>query len=185
MKRLGLLLAVAAVAAFVMVGTASAEEGKAPGERPTWGELTKIDGKVLTITSRRPGSDPVEKTATVDDSTEIFADAPAKLESLKVGDRVRIVQGEKRFGGEVTKIDGKTLTLKPRRGDDQTVTVDDNTKITAPAKGKFEDLKVGLFVSASIKDGKAVRVEVRPAGERGPGKKGKGKDKGDGDKSEK
>jgi hypothetical protein len=179
MKSLGLLLAVVAVAAFVMVGTASAEEGKAPSERPTWGELTKIDGKVLTITSRRPGADPVEKTATVDDSTEIFADAPVKLESLKVGDRVRIVQGEKRYSGEVTKIDGKTLTLKPRRGDDQTVTVDDNTKITASVKGKFEDLKVGQFVSASIKDGKAVRVEVRPAGERGPGKKGKEKDKGD------
>ncbi|HUU09613.1 MAG TPA: DUF5666 domain-containing protein [Phycisphaerae bacterium] len=124
------------------------------------GELTKIEGKVLTITVKRDGTDPVEHKATVDDKTEISTQAARKLADLKVGDRVRITQGDKRFFGEITKIEGKTLTLKGRR-DEQTVTVDDSTTIMARVKAKFEDLKVGQQVAVSIVDGKAVRVDVR------------------------
>jgi hypothetical protein len=171
MKSLGLLLAVVAVVGFVTVAStfAAEEGGKAPGGRPTFGELTKIDGKVLTISVKREDTT-TEQTATVTDETEIFTQAPAKLESLKVGDRVSINQEGKRYFGEITKIDGKTITLKGRREEEQTVTVDDKTTITTRVKGKFEDLKVGQRVSVSIKEGKAVRVEVRGTAERAPAK---------------
>ena len=165
MKRLSLLLAVVAVVALAPV--AFAEEAKAPPARPIFGELTKIDGKVLTINVRRRDADPVAQAVTLDDKAEIFADGPAKLESLKVGDRVRITQGDKRTGGEITKIDGKVLTLSVRRRNadpvEQTVTVDDSTTITAAVKGKLEDLKVGQRVSVTLKEGKATRVDIRPA----------------------
>jgi hypothetical protein len=170
MKRIGLLSAVVAVIGFVAVASALAEEGaRAPG-RPIAGELTKIDGKVLTITVKREGATSEEK-ATVEDSTEVFSQAAVKVEDVKVGDRVRIVQGEKRLFGEVTKVDGKTLTLKSRRGEEQTVTVDDSTKITASVKGKFEDLKVGQQIMVFQREGKTVRIEIRPAPEKRPAEK--------------
>jgi preprotein translocase subunit YajC len=162
MKRFGLLLALVAVMGFVTVGSAFAAEGKGPGGRPTMGEITKIEGKVLTVKSAREGAEP--QTVTCDDNTQITKEAPAKLADLKVGDNVRITQGEKRFGGEITKIEDKTLTLKSRRGEDQTVTVDDNTTIMASVKATFEDLKVGQQVVVFAQDGKAARVSIRAPG---------------------
>ena len=169
MKRFGLLLALVAVMGFVTVGSAFAAEGKGPGGRPTMGEITKIEGKVLTVKSAREGAEP--QTVTCDDNTQITKEAPAKLADLKVGDNVRITQGEKRFGGEITKIEDKTLTLKSRRGEDQTVTVDDNTTIMASVKAKFEDLKVGQQVFASVTDGKATRIGIRAPGATGEGRR--------------
>lgn len=164
MRHIGLLLGMVAVIAFMAGSTMAAEGPGGPGgARPTMGELTKIDGKILTISVKRDGAATV-LTATVDDATEIFNQVPAKLETLKVGDRVRLTKEGKMVGaGEITKIEGKVLTLKSRRGEDQAVTVDDATTITVTVKAKFEDLKVGQFVSVAIKDGKATRVEIRPA----------------------
>ena len=169
MKRFGLLLALAAVMGLVIVGSAFAAEGKGPGGRPTMGEITKIEGKVLTVKSAREGAEP--QTVTCDDNTQITKEAVAKLADLKVGDRVRITQGEKRFGGEIAKIEGKTLTLKARGGEEHTVTVDDTTTILASVKATFDDLKVGQQVFAAVTDGKATRVGIRAPGAPGEGRR--------------
>ncbi|MBE3069437.1 MAG: hypothetical protein IMZ66_04285 [Planctomycetes bacterium] len=167
MKTLVTLLAVVAVVGFVHVAATLAAEEDARPARPISGELTKIDGKTLTISVRRRDADPTEQTVTVDDKTAYTTQAEVKLADVKVGDRVRITQGEKRFFGEVTKIDGKTLTLSSRRrggeATEETVTVDDSTKINGSVKAKLEDLKVGMNVAATVTDGKTVRVDVRPA----------------------
>jgi preprotein translocase subunit YajC len=162
MKRFNLLLALAAVMGFVIVGSAFAAEGKGPGGRPTMGEITKIEGKVLTIKSAREGAEP--QTVTCDDNTRITKEAPAKLADLKVGDNVRITQGETRVSGEITKIEGNTLTIKSRRGEDQTITVGDSATIMVSVKATFEDLKVGQQVFASVTDGKATRIGIRAPG---------------------
>jgi plastocyanin len=165
MKRSVFLLAVVAIVGFVTVGSVFAEEGaKAPGTRPIMGEITKIDAKVLTLTvSSRDGATSEQKV-TVEDSTEVFNQAAVKLADVKVGDRVRIVQGDKRVFGEVTKIDGKTLTVKNmRNNEEQTVTVDENTQIMGSVKAKFEDLKTGQRITVAMKEGKAARIEIVPA----------------------
>ncbi|MCX5654771.1 MAG: DUF5666 domain-containing protein [Planctomycetota bacterium] len=159
MRRFSILLGIVAVIALVTVTGAFAEEAKKGGGRGgTMGEITKIDGKALTIKSAREGA--ADVIATVDDDTQISAEALAKLADLKVGDRVRIQQGEKRAFGEITKIDGKAVTVKGR-GDEETITVDDNTTMFTSAKAKFEDLKVGQKVMASIREGKLARITIR------------------------
>jgi hypothetical protein len=167
MKRFSLLLGVVAVLALVAAGSVFAAEGggKAPGGKGgkggggTFGEIVKIDGKTLTIKSAREGAPEVK--ATVEEDTEISIEVAAKLGDLKVGDRVRIQQGEKRAFGEITKIEKQTVTLKGRGDETQTVTVDDSTAIFAYAKATFNDLKVGMQAMASIRDGKLARVSVR------------------------
>lgn len=172
MKRFGLLLAIVAIGTFAACASAFAAEAegdKAGGGRGgVFGEITKIADKVLTITQKKQDGTTSEQTVTVEDSTEVFSQAAAKLEDLKVGQRVTIAKEGKQSRGEITKIDidGKSVTLKNRRGDEETVVVDANTKITASVKGKFEDLKVGQRVSVFMRDGKAARIEIRPAGER-------------------
>jgi ribosomal 50S subunit-recycling heat shock protein len=150
------VLGVFAVLAFVTVAYA-AEGGKRPGGMPTFGELMKIDGKALTIKTSAG-----EKILTLDDATEITNENPAKLEDLKVGDSVRITQGEKSLRGEITKIDGKTVTLKGRGGE-ETATVEAGATITVRVKAKFEDLKVGQNLMVSEKDGKVSRVSITTA----------------------
>ena len=167
MKRFTILLGVVAVLALVAAGSVFAAEGggKAPGGKGgkggpgAFGEIAKIEGKTLTIKSAREGA--ADTKVTVEEDTEISAEVPAKLGDIKVGDRVRIQQGEKRVFGEITKIEGKAVSVKGRGGDDQTVTVDDSTAIFAYAKVKFEDLKVGQQVMASIRDGKLARITIR------------------------
>ena len=167
MSRISLLLGVVAVIALVAAGSVfAADGGKAPGGKGgrggTMGAITKIDGNSVTIKSAREGAPDV--TGTVDDKTEISKEVAATLKDLKVGDRVRITQGEKRFGGEIAKIEDKTLTLKARGGEEHTVTVDDTTTIMASVKATFEDLKVGQQVFAAVTDGKATRIGIRPPG---------------------
>ena len=166
MKRFGLLLGVVAVLAFVAAGSVFAADagGKAPGGKGgkgggTMGEITKIDGKTLTIKSAREGAPDV--TATVDEATEIACEVATKLDGLKVGDRVRIQVGDKRAYGEISKIEGKVITVKGRTGDDQTITVDDSAVIMVMAKAEFKDLKVGQQVMASVREGKLARITVR------------------------
>jgi hypothetical protein len=164
MKRSVFLLAVVAVVGFVTVGSVFAEEGaKAPAARPIMGEITKIDGKVLTLTVRSRDGATSEQTVTVEPSTEVFNQAAVKLADVKVGDRVRIVQGDTRVFGEVTKIEGKKVTVKNMRGEEQAITVDDSTQIMGSVKAKFEDLKVGQRITVAMKEGKAARIEILPA----------------------
>ena len=137
---------------------------------PTFGGLTKIEGKALTV---KGGAG--EKTFTVDDATEITNENAAKLEGLKVGDYVRITQGEKSLRGEITKIDGKTVTLKGRGGE-ETATVEAGATIMVRVKAEFKDLKVGQNLMAFEKDGKVSRVSITTAlPKMGEGKKGEGK----------
>jgi len=161
MKRFSILLGVVAVIALLTVTGAFAEEAKkGPGGRGgTMGELVKIDGKNLTIKSAREGAPDV--TAAADDATEIFAEVPAKLGELKVGDRVRITQGDKRAYGEITKIEGKDVTVKGRGDETQTITVGADAVIIVMAKAKFEDLKVGQQVMMSAREGKVARITIR------------------------
>jgi len=171
MKRIGLLLAVVAVLGFVVVdGVFAAEGGKGLGGRGTFGKITKIDGKTLTITSEREGNTS-EVKGTVTDETEITISTAAKLADLKVGDRVRIVQGEKRAFGVITKIDGQNVTVKGRNDEEQTIAVDASATISVSVKAKFEDLKVDQQVMASITDGKVVRISVGTFGGPRGGKK--------------
>ncbi|MBE3100321.1 MAG: hypothetical protein IMZ44_24640 [Planctomycetes bacterium] len=162
MKRFGLLLALVAVMGFVTVGSAFAAEGKGPGGRPTMGKIMTIEGMVLTIKSSREGAEP--QKVTCDEKTQITKEEAAKLDGLKVGDNVRITQGDKRFSGEITEIKGNILTLKTRGGDVQTVTVDGNTTMTVSVKAEFKDLKVDQEVFASVTDGKATRIGIRAPG---------------------
>jgi hypothetical protein len=161
MMRFSLLLGVVAVIAFVTVSSGFAEEAKkGPGGRGgTMGEIVKIDGKNITVKSSREGAPDV--TAAVDEATEISAEVPAKLADLKVGDRVRIQQGDKRAYGEITKIEGKDVTVKGRQGDPTTITVEADAVIVAYAKAKFEDLKVGMQVMMSAREGKVARISIR------------------------
>ena len=177
MKRFNLLLALVAVMGFVTVGSAfAAEEGKAPGGRPTMGEITKIEGMVLTVKSAREGAEP--QNVTCDEKTQITKEEVAKLADLKVGDNVRITQGETRVSGEITKKEDSTLTIKSRRGEDQTITVEASATIMASVKAEFKDLKVGLQVFASVTDGKATRIGIRaPGAPTGEGRR-KGKEGG-------
>lgn len=99
-------LCAALALAFAGVRGASAAEKKGPPTHTARGELTKIEGKSLTVTSK---GDSGEKSVTVtaDDSTKILlpSDKPAaggkegakgtqhvegKLSDLKVGDRVSV-----------------------------------------------------------------------------------------------
>ena len=136
MKRMGLLLGLVAVIALVTVGSALAAEGKTKGAggRPPIGEITKIDGKTLTVSVKAEGAAATDVTGTVDESTEITKAEAAKAEALKVGDNVRITQGDKRASGEITKIEGKTLTVKGRRGE-ESITLDDTPRGQGQVRG--------------------------------------------------
>ncbi len=171
MKRMGLLLGLVAVIALVTVGSALAAEGKTKGAggRPPIGEITKIDGKTLTVSVKAEGAAATDVTGTVDESTEITKAEAAKAEALKVGDNVRITQGDKRASGEITKIEGKTLTVKGRRGE-ESITLDDTATILLVVKAKFEDLKVGQKVMMMAKDGKVARISIQAPGAKEEGK---------------
>ena len=61
--------------------------------------------------------------------------------------------------GQITKVDGKTITVG-----EKSFTIDDKTEIMVGKKaGTAEDLKVGEHIVASVKDGVATRVLVQKA----------------------
>jgi preprotein translocase subunit YajC len=162
MKRLGMLLAVVAVVGLVYASSGFAAQSGTPSTRPIRGQITKIEGKTLTISvAGRGGAAPTEKTVTAEDTTEVFADTTVKLADVKVGDQVRITSGTQRYSGEVTKIDGKTLTIKGRRNE-QTVTLDDTAVITGSVKSTLNALKVSQYVNVTLTaDGKVARIDIR------------------------
>jgi len=175
MRSLGLVLGMVAIMGLVIVGSVFAEEaGKGAGMRPTMGEITKVDGKTLTVKGTAG-----DQTVTLADDAEITKEEAVKVESLKVGDRVRITQAEKQAYGEVTKIEGKTVTVKGRSGQDESITVDDTATIMVRVKATAGVLKVGVKVMAFVREGKASRVSIV---ENLPQFSGKGGEKGKGEK---
>ena len=135
------------------------------------GQLTKIEGKSFTITDA--GKDTV---VTCNEATRLGRDGdkvPAKLEDFKVGLPVRSYYDKTtnvamvvmivnpnapkptvaappaiRIAGQLTKIDGKALTIT-EGGKDVVITCNEATKFHRdgdPTPTKFEDLKVGQSV---------------------------------------
>ena len=54
------------------------------------------------------------------------------------------------FTGEITKIEGKAVTVKNKQGDEKTFSLSDKAKVVVPGKeaGELGDLKVGDKVTA-------------------------------------
>ena len=137
------------------------------------GELTKIDGAAITITSGGDGG-PRETTVSVGADTSIGIEAVIGLADVKVGQYVGIWrEGRRVIGGKVSKIEGNVLTIPIKRegqpARDETVTIGASTEIVTEAAGKLADLKVGQYLAARYRDGGAIRIEVvrRPPARRG------------------
>lgn len=59
--------------------------------------------------------------------------------------------------GQITKVDGKTITVG-----EKSFKIDDKTEIMLGKKaGTAEDLKVGVNIVATVKDGVASRVQIQ------------------------
>ncbi len=59
------------------------------------------------------------------------------------------VRGGNRAGGEVTKIDGNTITIKLPNGNTETITVNDSTVYKKTTTGSKSDVKVGDTISVT------------------------------------
>jgi biopolymer transport protein ExbD len=72
--------------------------------------------------------------------------------------------------GKVVSVDAEkgTVVVKPRQGDNVTVTTDKDTKVTVDGKeAKLADVKADMGVEVSPKDGVAKTVNARTPGLRG------------------
>ena len=88
-----------------------------------------------------------------------------------------------RIRGTITKIDGNTMTVKPRTGADVVVMLTDDVKVVGVKKGQLTDIEKGSFIgSATIPqpDGtqKALEVTVFPPSMKGAGEGSYGWDLG-------
>lgn len=88
-----------------------------------------------------------------------------------------------RIRGTIAKIDGDTMTVKPRNGADVIVTLTGDVKIVGVKKGQLADIEKGSFIgSATIpqSDGtqKALEVTVFPPSMKGAGEGSYGWDLG-------
>lgn len=150
--------------------------GPAPMFHGVGGEIVKIEGNTLTLTTLRGETAQV----TVGDATRIMKErTEIKLTDLKVGDHV-MVRGEQNkdgvwvatgmrvgmpggpggqrmnpadngktfIAGKVTKIDGLNLTVEKLDGTSQVIAVDDNTSFRNPRRESITlaDVKVGDMV---------------------------------------
>ncbi len=122
--------------------------------------ITAIDGSKVSLTTE----DGWTRTITVTADTKIRKGGQdAKVGDLAVGDQIRFSQKRNddgsytitaiqvptpKTGGEVTKIDGDTLTLKRRNGETQTVTLTGSTTYQVGREaGARTDVKVGSKVT--------------------------------------
>ena len=152
------------------------------------GQLTKIEGKALTITEG--GKDTV---VTCNDMTKFGRDsdkATVKLEDLKIGQPVRTYYDKTtnvalivriadapgaapivkppptRVAGQLTKIEGKTLTIT-EGGKETVISCNEATKFVRDGDktpAKFEDLKVGQSVRSYYQNNVAMAVMIaKPA----------------------
>jgi hypothetical protein len=54
-----------------------------------------------------------------------------------------------RVRGEITKVDGNTISVKARDGQDLTVKLADNSRVAAMVKASLADIKEGSFIGVS------------------------------------
>ncbi len=93
MRRIAVAVLAAVVAFGLTAGVMAKEGGDAPKATKIVGQLTKIDGKSLTITTK-DGDKTKDTVVTVTDTTKVTQQGegrkgePAKVEDLKVGQHV-------------------------------------------------------------------------------------------------
>jgi len=152
--------------------------------------ITAISGSSISLAT----ADGWTRTITVDSGTTYTkAGATIALGDLKVGDSIGFRQTHEttgswtidsvaviqpHLGGEVTAIDGSTITVKQRDGTSGTIKVTGSTTYNvAGAAAKLADVKVGMFLVAEgtkNADGSITASTVRAgtAGDHGPGGRG-------------
>ena len=126
-------------------------------------EITAISGSSLTLET----VDGWTRTITITDATELSKDGEEiALSDLEVGDRVRFRQTVADDGsytvtalgvvlpsviGQVTAVDGDSMTLTQPDGTSVTVNVDDATEFTVGGETgqSLSDVEVGMVVAAS------------------------------------
>jgi hypothetical protein len=153
-------------------------------------EIAAISGNSISLATE----DGWTRTITVDDGTTYSkAGAPIALADLKVGDQIGFRQTKEsdgsftidsiavilpRLGGEVTAVDGSTITLKQRDGTTATIKANGDTTYTVNGNGaSLDDVKVGMVLIAEgtlNDDGSLVATNVHAGdkgdlGGRGPG----------------
>ena len=72
--------------------------------------------------------------------------------------------------GEITGIDGTTITVKTQSGDTVTVTTNDDTTVTQSTKGSVSDLKKGdtIVVRGASSSGKVTATQITEGAFGGP-----------------
>jgi len=152
--------------------------GPGPGAGFGGISITAISGNSISLKT----DDGWTRTITVDSGTTYSkADTTIALGDLKVGDEVGFRQTREssgtwsidsivvilpRVGGEVTKIDGSTITVTQRDGSTATITVNGQTKysVNGNAGAALSDVKVGMFLVAEgtkNSDGSLTATSVR------------------------
>lgn len=155
--------------------------------------ITSISGNSISLET----ADGWTRTITVDSGTTYSRSGDTiAFGDLKAGDEIGFRQTREsngtytidsiqvilpHLGGEVTAVNGSTITVKQRDGSTATIKVTGTTTYTVAGAGaKLADVKVGMFLVAEgtkSSDGSLTATDVRAgnAGERGPGKGGFGK----------
>jgi hypothetical protein len=124
--------------------------------------ITAISGNNISLKTE----DGWTRTITVDSGTTYTrSGATIALSDLKVGDEIGFRQTLEssgswsidaitvilpRAGGQVTKVDGSTITVSQRDGSTATITVNGSTKysVNGNASAALSDVKVGMFLVA-------------------------------------
>lgn len=152
--------------------------------------ITAISGSNISLTT----ADGWTRTVTVDSGTTYSkSGGMIALGDLKVGDKIGFRQTREtdgsftidsvavilpHLGGEVTAVDGSTITVKQRDGSSATINVTGTTTYqVAGAAGALADVKVGMFLMAEgtlNSDGSLAATAVRAGtpGDHGPGDRG-------------
>ncbi|MGY8672646.1 MAG: hypothetical protein ACKVHO_08660 [Verrucomicrobiia bacterium] len=102
---------------------------------------------------------------------------PAKKEAAKKGQPSKKKRTTYPYRGTISKIDGNMFMFKQKNGE-RTIAIGEGAKITKDGKkAKASDLKVGGYVTGSVKkvDGKEVAQSVYMKPKPAPRTKGKGK----------
>src|SRR5262249_32253430 len=124
--------------------------------------ITAINGSAISLTTE----DGWTRTITVDGGTTYTkAGATIALGDLKVGDQIGFRQTHEsngtwtidsivvilpHAGGEITKIDGSTITVTDRDGTTATIKANGSTRysVNGSDSAALSDLKVGMFLMA-------------------------------------
>ena len=176
-------------------GSVDLLNGGGPGFRDGHGfgfgdiTITAISGNDISLET----ADGWTRTITVDSGTTYSkAGATIALGDLKVGDQIGFRQTREtdgswtidsvvvilpHAGGEVTKIDGSTITVQQRDGTTATITVNGQTKysVNGNDSAALSDVKIGMFLVAEgtkNSDGSLTAAQVRaatPGSFEGPG----------------